>query len=185
MIHHSICDLPGLLLQIVLAVHTVVDHQPTCPYCFRPYIRNTKTTLMSTSITTAYHILLEENSNKSDISQIRIPNVLELPGLLLQVVLAVHSAIDHQLNTCTLCFQAFWKYTKLSCQLPSPQHIRSKLKKIPTVSHLPGLLLLVVLTIYSAVDHQTTWVRYRQVRYPRKGLSMNIKVLQSSSLWVG
>ena len=51
---------------------------------------------MSTSITTAYHILLEENSNKSDISKIRIPNVSELPGLLLQVVLAVHSAVDHQ-----------------------------------------------------------------------------------------
>ena len=48
-------------------------------------------------------------------------------------------------------------------QPPSPQHITSKLKNISTevifhnVSHFPGPLLLVVLAVHSAVDHQTTW----------------------------
>ena len=28
MIHPKVSDLPGLLLQVVLAVHAVVDHQP-------------------------------------------------------------------------------------------------------------------------------------------------------------
>ena len=55
----------------------------------------------------------------------------------------------------------------------------------PDVSDLPGLPLLVVLAIPSAVDHQTTWAKIRQVGYPRKGLSMNIIVLQLICLWVG
>ena len=54
----------------------------------------------------------------------------------------------------------------------------------PNVSDLPGLLLLVVLAVHSAVDHQTTWSKVRQVGYPWKGLSKNILVLQSSCLWV-
>ena len=44
------------------------------------------------------------------------------------------------------------------------------------VRYLPGL--------HSAVDHQTTWSKIRQVGYPWKGLSKNILVLQSSCLWV-
>ena len=52
------------------------------------------------------------------------------------------------------------------------------------VRYLPGLLLLVVLAVHSAVDHQTTWSKVRQVGYPWKGLSKNILVLQSSCLWV-
>ena len=49
---------------------------------------------------------------------------------------------------------------KLLSQPPSPQHITSLLKKIstevihPHVSVLPGLLLLVVLAVHSAADHQ-------------------------------
>ena len=53
-----------------------------------------------------------------------------------------------------------------------------------SVSDLPGLLLLVVLAIHSAVDHQTKWAKSRQVGYPRNGLLMNTKDLQSSCLWV-
>ena len=52
------------------------------------------------------------------------------------------------------------------------------------VRYLPGLLLLVVLAVHSAVDHQTTWSKVRQVGYQWKGLSNNILVLQSSCLWV-
>ena len=52
------------------------------------------------------------------------------------------------------------------------------------VRYLPGLLLLVVLAVHSAIDHQTTWSKVRQVGYPWKGLSKNILVLQSSCLWV-
>ena len=54
----------------------------------------------------------------------------------------------------------------------------------PNVSDLPGLLLLVFFAVQSAVDHQTTWTKSRQVGCPRKGLLMNIKVLQSICLWV-
>ena len=54
----------------------------------------------------------------------------------------------------------------------------------PNVSDLPGPLLLVVLAVHSAVDHQTTWSKVRQVGYPWKGLSKNILVLQSSCLWI-
>ena len=49
---------------------------------------------------------------------------------------------------------------KLLSQPPSPQHITFLLKKIPTevihphVSVLPGLLILVVLAVHSAADHQ-------------------------------
>ena len=54
----------------------------------------------------------------------------------------------------------------------------------PNVSVLPGLLLEVVLAVHSAVDHQTTRAKFRQVGYQIKGLSMNIIVLQSICLWV-
>ena len=50
-----------------------------------------KKTLMSTNIITAYHMLLEKT-----LSDVIYPNVSVLPGLLLQVVLAVHSVVDHQ-----------------------------------------------------------------------------------------
>ena len=46
---------------------------------------------MSTSITTAYHILVEETP-----TEVIHPNASNLPGLLLLVVLAVHSVVDHQ-----------------------------------------------------------------------------------------
>ena len=55
----------------------------------------------------------------------------------------------------------------------------------PDVSDLPGLPLLVVLAVPSAVDHQITWAKIRQVGYLRKRLLMNIIVLQSICLWVG
>ena len=50
-----------------------------------------KKTLMSTNIITACHIIL-----KKTLSDVIYPNVSVLPGLLLQVVLAVHSVVDHQ-----------------------------------------------------------------------------------------
>ena len=33
MIHPNVSDVPGLLLQVVLAVHAVVDHQLTFTLC--------------------------------------------------------------------------------------------------------------------------------------------------------
>ena len=47
--------------------------------------------LMSTTLTTAYHILVKKFS-----TEVIHPDVSDLPGLLLLVVLAVHSAADHQ-----------------------------------------------------------------------------------------
>ena len=46
---------------------------------------------MSTTITQEYHSLVNENFNLFDKSYVRY-----LPGLLLLVVLAVHSAVDHE-----------------------------------------------------------------------------------------
>ena len=50
---------------------------------------------MSTTITKEYHSLVNENFNLCDTSYVRY-----LPGLLLLVALAIHSAVPHQL-TCT------------------------------------------------------------------------------------
>ena len=50
-----------------------------------------KKTLMSTNIITAYHILSKKMS-----TDVIYPNVSVLPGLLLEVVLAVHGVVDHQ-----------------------------------------------------------------------------------------
>ena len=108
---------------------------------------------------------------KKIITKMIHPNVSDLPGLLLQVFLAVHGLVDHQL-ICSKCVQTCWNYEKLSCQPPSPQHITSLLKKIsaevihPHVSKLPGLVLLVVLAVHSALNQQTTWAKTRQVGYP-------------------
>ena len=43
-------------------------------------------------------------SKKNNLTDVVYPNVSDLPGLLLQVVLAVHAVVDHQL-TFTLCDQ--------------------------------------------------------------------------------
>ena len=59
-------------------------------------LKANKKTWMSTNITPAYHIQVEKNP-----SDVINPDFSDLPGLLLQVVLAVHSVVDHQL-TCTL-----------------------------------------------------------------------------------
>ena len=48
---------------------------------------------MSTTITTEYHSLVNENFNLCDTSYVRY-----LPGLLLLVVLAVHSAHEQKLG---------------------------------------------------------------------------------------
>jgi len=60
----------------------------------------------------------------------------------------------------------------------------SILNKIPTKVMPPYVRdLLVVLAVHSAVDYLTTSAKSRQVGYPRKGLSMNIKALPYSCLW--
>ena len=52
--------------------------------------------MMSTIITTAYHILVGKIQ-----TEVIHPNISHLPGLLLLVVLAVHSVVD--LLTCPQC----------------------------------------------------------------------------------
>ena len=54
---------------------------------------------MSTTITTAYHVLVEKIS-----TDVIHPNVSDVHGLLLLVVLAVHSDVYNQL-TCTNCLR--------------------------------------------------------------------------------
>ena len=75
-LHPNISDFPGLLLQVFLAVPSVVDHQLTCTKCCQKCEKK----LMSTSITTAYHILDEEKPNWSDTSWFWRPPWSSPPG---------------------------------------------------------------------------------------------------------
>ena len=87
---HNVSDLHGLLLLVLLAVHSVVDLKLTIPQCFFTNVEYITKTLMST---TAYHIKVEIIP-----TEVIHPYVNALPGLLLLVVLAVHSGVD--LLTC-------------------------------------------------------------------------------------
>ena len=87
-IHPNVSDDHGLLLQVVLAVHGVVYNQLTCADCLQKCWKYEKTH-MSTTITTEYHSLVNENFNLCDTSYVRY-----LPGLLLLVVLAAHRELD-------------------------------------------------------------------------------------------
>ena len=134
-----------------------------------------------------------QNAIRIDLASIGLPsqmsNVSDDHGLLLQVVLAVHGVVYNQL-TCADCLQKCWKYEKthMSTTITTEYHslVNENFNLCDTsyVRYLPGLLLLVVLAVHSAVDHETTWAKIRQVGYPWKGLSKNILVLQSSCLWV-
>ena len=84
-------------------------------------VGNIKKTLMSTTITKAYQILVEENSNWSVHS-----NVIDPQGLLLLVVLAVHSVVDHQLTKSQICKIRRWLTSTISqlaegfhCKIPN------------------------------------------------------------------
>ena len=57
------------------------------------HVESIKKTLMSTTITTAYHILVEEKFNQTKTHPVK--HVSSLPGVLLQVILPVHSVDDH------------------------------------------------------------------------------------------
>ena len=57
------------------------------------HVENIKETLMSTTITTAYHILVEEKFNQTKTHPVK--HVSSLPGVLLQVILPVPSVDDH------------------------------------------------------------------------------------------
>ena len=82
-IHPNVSHLPGLLLLVVVAVHIAVDHQPTCTKCGQTGWMYKKT-FMSTTITTAYHVLFEENSYRSYIlvlaTSLVFSSLLSLPS---------------------------------------------------------------------------------------------------------
>ena len=59
-------------------------------------VENIEKNMMSNIVTTAYHIKVEKIP-----TEVIHPNVSRLPGLLLPVVLAVHSVVD--LLTCPQC----------------------------------------------------------------------------------
>ena len=73
---YILISIPGLLLQVFLAVPSVVDHQLTCTKCCQKCEKK----LMSTSITTAYHILDEEKPNWGDTSWFWRPPWSSPPG---------------------------------------------------------------------------------------------------------
>ena len=100
--------------------------------------RINKKPFWSHTITTAYHILC---SWKIPIEVIP-PNVSDLAGLLLHVVLAIHIVVDHQL-TCTSCCQTRCKKKKkmMTTETNTAYHIligkKFKLKRyIPTATSL-------------------------------------------------
>ena len=73
---YILISIPGLLLHVFVAVPSVVDHQLTCTKCCQKCEKK----LMSTSITTAYHILDEEKPNWSDTSWFWRPPWSSPPG---------------------------------------------------------------------------------------------------------
>ena len=150
---------------VFLADRSAIHHQPTYTLCGQTCQKYKQLSFKWPSL---QHIT---SQLKKILIKVIHPNVSDLPGHLLQFVLAVHGVVDHQL-TCTKCGQTCWQNKKLSCQPPSPQHITSLLKKIsaevihPHVSKLPGPVLIGVLAVHSALNQQTTWAKTRQVGYP-------------------
>ena len=150
---------------VFLADRSAIHHQPTYTLCGQTCQKYKQLSFKWPSL---QHIT---SQLKKILIKVIHPKGSDLPGHLLQFVLAVHGVVDHQL-TCTKCGQTCWQNRKVSSQPPSPQHITSLLKKIsaevihPHVSKLPGLVLLVVLAVHSALNHQTTWAKTRQVGYP-------------------
>ena len=150
---------------VFLADRSAIHHQPTYTLCGQTCQKYKQLSFKWPSL---QHIT---SQLKKILIKVIHPNVSDLPGHLLQFVLAVHGVVDHQL-TCTKCGQTCWQNRKVSSQPPSPQHITSLLKKIsaemihPHVSKLPGPVLIGVLAVHSALNHQTTWAKIRQVGYP-------------------
>ena len=85
MIYPNVSVLPGLLLQVALAVYGVVDHQ--LMYLMCSDVDNKKNSHVNHSTSTPI---------KKTSTDVIYPNVSVLPGLLLEVVLAVHGVVDHQ-----------------------------------------------------------------------------------------
>ena len=112
---------PGLLLLVDLAVHGVVIHQliciKSCKTCWK-----TKKTFMSTNITTAYHILVEENSNLNDTSVFSATFVVFFSMLSLPSM--VSATNSHVLNV----VRHVESIKKLACKPQSPQHVTSSWK---------------------------------------------------------
>ena len=150
---------------VFLADRSAIHHQPTYTLCGQTCQKYKQLSFKWPSL---QHIT---SQLKKILIKVIHPNVSDLPGHLLQFVLAVHGVVDHQL-TCTKCGQTCWQNRKVSSQPPSPQHITSLLKKIsaemihPHVSKLPGPVLIGVLAVHSALNQQTTWAKTRQVGYP-------------------
>ena len=121
------------------------------------HVEKEKKTFMSTNITTAYHILVEENSNLNDTSVFSATfvvffSMLSLPSL-------VSSATNSHVLNVVRHVESI-KKTCMSTTIAAACHI--KLKKfqpkyyILFVIDLPGFLLHVVLAAHGVVDHQLT-----------------------------
>ena len=106
---------------------------------------------MSTTITTSYYILVKKLQ-------------LTLYFLMSATSLVFSSRLSLPL---TLLLTTIL-HTLKSTTITTAYHILVKKKNsinviYPNVSDLPGLLLLVIFAVQSAVDHQTTWAKSRQV----------------------
>ena len=92
---HPICHWPSWFPSPCRPYRPRCRRPPAHMYLILSNMLKLSWTFMSTTITTAYHILVEETP-----TEVIHPNASDLPGLLLQLVLAVHSVVNQQL-TCT------------------------------------------------------------------------------------
>ena len=109
---------------------------------------------MVTNIITTYHMLL-----KKTLSDVIYPNVRVLPGLLLQVVLAVHGVVDHQ-TTWTKVRQVGYQIKALSGgQINWPKCARCVI--YPLTNFLPVTTFWRFLTIFDNFQRDGGGLRWQ------------------------
>ena len=113
---------------------------------------------MSTTITTANHILVEKNSNQSDISLCpRAPWSMSLCSLLPTVPSTTNPHLLYVARHVNSINNSHFNHHHQSILHPLKKILTKMIH--PNVSDLPGLLLQVVLAAHAVVDHHITFTR--------------------------
>ena len=181
-IHHDVTYLHDILLLVVLAIHSVVNHHTYDLNIVRVVER-----IKNFQVNQHYYSVSYPSWRKF---QPKWYILMSTTSLGFSSNLFMPSTVSSTNNSHVLNVVSLVERIK-NFHVNHQHHIisHSILNKYPTevippyVKDPPGLLLLVVLAVHSAVDYLTTSAKSRQVGYPRKGLSMNIKALPYSCLW--